>query len=513
MKRRLIYLVFIPLILGAVGFLAYSSFTTTFNFDVWGVRTIVDSTYIVAREKAQRIEQKIIDSDNAFLSLVDMDNLEDLKTGWDRFSGVSHAVDSVYVIDQNRSVIFSVSDYADPEHENLAVFFQDVITPMLELQDGKTTTLRHLHVKHEGRYVLISYKSRMQDGAWYTVCLNYNIDYLKDTFLPEMLADLTANTNFNVVDMEGNLIYGSRIKGSGEFIVGWKIPSTLYEWRIQVAPTQASYYEATSRRKHLYDSITVGLAFGVVFLGIGMLIYMTEQERRLGRLKSEFIANVSHELKTPLSIIRLFSDMLALGKISDPDKARRYLETISREGERLTTLIDNVLDFARMERGKLAYRMEEGDITPAVMSAVELARFKFEQQRMGLEVHVDDALPAVPHDPHAITLAILNLLDNAVTYAEGSDKVAVTVTESRNGGAGGRVAISVRDWGPGVPKNEQKQIFERFFRGEKAREKHKRGTGIGLTLVKSIIESHGGRVQIHSPLETSGRGTEFLITL
>jgi len=513
MTRRWIYFVFVPVMLGAVGFLGYSSFTTTFNFDVWGVRSIVDSTYIVAREKAQRIEQKIIDSDNAVMSLVDMENLEDLRERWTQFSSVSHSVDSVFVIDENRSVIFGVSDYEGEEYEMVASFFQDIITPMLQLQDGRTTTLRHLHIKHEGRYYLISYKSRMFDNVWYTVCLNYNIDYLRNTFLPEMFADLAVTKLFNVVDVEGNLVYGARIKESGEFIVGWRIPSTMYEWRIQVAPTQASFYEATSRKKHLYDSITVGIAFLVVFLGTVMLIYMAEQERRLGRLKGEFIANVSHELKTPLSIIRLFSDMLALGKIKDPEKEKRYLQTISREGERLTALIDNVLDFSRLERGKMAYEMTEGDITEAVTSAVDISRFKFEQEKVDLEVHMDDGLPSVPHDPHAITLALMNLLDNAAKYAVGTDKVVVSVAAAKSLRGDGGIEIRIRDWGPGISKLDQKHIFERFYRGQKAREKHQRGTGIGLTLAKSIIESHGGRVQVVSPADESGKGTEFVLTL
>jgi two-component system phosphate regulon sensor histidine kinase PhoR len=508
MTRRWMYIIFIPVILGAVAFLGYSSFTTTFNFDIWGVRSIVDSTYIVAREKAQRIEQKIIDSDNAVLSLVDMANLEDLRERWEHFSEVSHAVDSIFIIDANRSVIFSVSDYVGSDYEKLVSMFQDIVTPQLELKGGRTQTLRHLHIKHEGKYYLVSYQSRQFNEDWYTVCLNYNIDSIATVFLPELFVDLAKTKIYNVVDSEGNLIFGSRIKESGEFIVGWKIPSTLYEWRIQVAPTQASFYEATSKKKHLYDSITVGIAFCILFLGIGMLVYMAEQERRLGRLKEEFIANVSHELKTPLSIIQLYSDILDLGKIKDPEKEKKYLQTISREGERLGSLIDTVLDFSRMERGKMGYQMVMADITPAIRSALDISGVKLDQGKIKLDVDIEEDLPEVSHDPHAITLAIINLLDNTAKYAEGTDRVVVRAERSN-----GRIAISVKDWGPGVQRSEQRHIFERFFRGTEARRKHQRGTGIGLTLVKSIIESHGGKIQIISPVDGSGRGTEFLITL
>ena len=508
MVRRWIYWVFVPVVIGAVGFLGYLSFKTTFNIDVWGIRTIVDSTYGVAREKSQRIEQKIIDSDNAFLSIIDMENLEDLRERWEQLSSVSTSVDSVFIIDENRSVIFGVSDRTGEEFEYLTSIFQDILTPLLKLDDGKTTTLQHLHTKFDGKYYLLSYKSTKSDNVWYTVCLNYNVNYLKNTFLPDMFADLAPTKLYNVVDNEGTLVFGSRIRESGEFIVSWRIPSTLYEWRIQVALTTTSFYEATSRKKQLYDIITVAIAFAVVFLGIVMLIYMAEQERRLGRLKSEFIANVSHELKTPLSIIRLFSDMLSMGKIKDPEKEKRYLHIISREGERLTALIDNVLDFSKMEGGKLAYQMTKADITQAVISAIEISKFKMDQGKINLEVDIEDSLPEVSHDPYAITLAVLNLLDNAAKYADGTDRVAVSVK-----GNGDKVNISVKDWGRGITKFEKRHLFDRFFRGKEAREKHQRGTGIGLTLVKSIIDSHGGKIKINSPIDDSGKGTEFSITL
>jgi len=508
MTRRWMYVVFIPIIVGSVAFLGYSSFMTTFNFDIWGLRSIVDSTYLVAREKAKRIEQKIIDSDNAILNLVDMENLEDLRERWAALSGVSHAVDSVFIIDENGSVIFSVSDYTDGDFERLSSMFQDVVVPQLELKNGRTQTLRHYHFKYEGKYYLISYKSRKYEEEWYTVCLNYNLDLIVSDFLPELFSDLGPDKICNMVDTEGNLIYGSRIKEAGEFIVGWKIPSTLYEWRIQIAPTKASFFEATSRKKHLYDSITVLIAFGVLFLAIGMIIYMAEQERRLAVLKEEFITNVSHELRTPLGIIQLYNEMLALGKVKEPEKEKKYIQIIAREGERLGALLDTILDFARSEKGKMSYDHIVGDVTPSVIEAIENSRTKFEQENIQIEVKVGEGIPPVKHDPHAITLMVMNLLDNAIKYAEGTDKVVVEIGKMDD-----MVAISVIDWGPGIPKSEQKHIFERFYRGKDARKKHRRGTGIGLSLVKSIVESHGGIIKLISPIDDSGRGTRFTIML
>ena len=502
------YLVFVPLVLGAAIFLGYSSFSTTFNFEIWGARSIVESTFLVTRAKVDSVERKFIDSDNAMLTIVDLADLPAFQERWESFSRVSHAVDTVIVIDAERSIRFYVSDYTGEKLGTILHDFREQIRENLTLDEGRTLTLRHIHGRFSGRPYLISYQSREHDGEWLTICLNYDMRYITDTLLPDMLADLEPSRLYNVIDSEGRLISGKRFKEHGDFSVASRFPSTLYDWRLQVAPTQAAIYEATSQRRYLYEMVTLIVAFFVIFAGMGFFVYAAEKERRVGILKSEFVANVSHELKTPLSIIRLFSEMLSLGKVGHPDKERQYHDIISRECERLTALIDNVLDFARLEGGRMQYEMSETDPADVLSSAAEIYRHRLEREKIDLVIDIPRDLPRVRMDAHAMTLVVMNLLDNAAKYAVGTSSVEVTARR-----ADGSVEISVRDHGTGIPQDEIRRVFERFYRGRDAQKQHHRGSGIGLTLVKSIVESHKGRIRVFVPPRDQGRGAEFVITM
>jgi two-component system phosphate regulon sensor histidine kinase PhoR len=204
-------------------------------------------------------------------------------------------------------------------------------------------------------------------------------------------------------------------------------------------------------------------------LGLSLLIYGWVQERRLATLRSEFIANVSHELKTPLSVVRMFSEMLLTDRVRDPDKRRTYLETILRESERLSALIENVLDFSAIERGKEAYQLRDGSLP--------------------------DVVPSVRLDEQALLLAVLNLLDNAIKYGvrrpnadAARPAIEVRVERGRR-----HLYVRVRDHGPGIPEPHLRRVFDRFFRVPTVNGEQVRGSGIGLALVKRIVEAHGGK--------------------
>ena len=206
-------------------------------------------------------------------------------------------------------------------------------------------------------------------------------------------------------------------------------------------------------------------------------------ERRLAALKSDFVANVSHELKTPLASVRMFGEMLLSRRVASEDKRREYLQIVVGEAERLTNLLDNVLDFARAERGKTAYDFAEGDVGEAVAGAVDSLRYRAEQLGVELQARVQPSRAVF--DARAVELAVMNLLDNALKYAKGTQAVRVSVAPGSPSAAEGRsgVRIRVEDQGPGIDPGEQERIFDRFVRGRGAYEQHVRGSGIGLALV------------------------------
>ena len=201
----------------------------------------------------------------------------------------------------------------------------------------------------------------------------------------------------------------------------------------------------------------------------------------------------------------MFGELLALGKLRSPEKGKEYADIITREAERLTHLIDNVLDFSRIERGKAAYDVKMGDLGEVVVRAVDLFRHRIEREGVTIKTVIDDGLPETLLDENGMTLVLFNLLDNAVKYGGEHAEIAVRLQSGP-----GVLRLGVTDNGPGIPRDEQRRIFERFYRTREARGKHARGSGIGLALVKHIVEAHGGRVTVESE---PGHGATFTVTL
>lgn len=250
------------------------------------------------------------------------------------------------------------------------------------------------------------------------------------------------------------------------------------------------------------------IGFIDLMLGAGLyLIYSNvKRELTLSRLKSDFVANVSHELKTPLALIRLFAETLEMGRVPGEQKAQQYYRVINKESQRLTQLINNILDFSRIEAGRKEYRLASADVGRVVGDVVDAYRFQIEQQGFQFEVEVEDDLPRVTADKEALAQALLNLVNNALKYTR--DEKYLRLAVSRRGE--GAVAIAVTDRGIGVAKGEQRKIFEKFYRAEDSLVHETKGSGLGLSLVKHIMEAHGGSVEVES---TPGKGSTFTLVV
>jgi two-component system phosphate regulon sensor histidine kinase PhoR len=277
----------------------------------------------------------------------------------------------------------------------------------------------------------------------------------------------------------------------------------LYRWRVQMVPQNAEEFQAQRERTKGVRRVLIMLATGIIVVGLALVWLAILTERRASRMKSDFIANVSHELKTPLSLIRMFGEMVAPGRHKGEETAREYGGIITRESDRLSHLIDNVLDFSRLERGKSSYHFTEGNLAEVVERALDVCRYRLEREKIKLEVSIAPDLPLVRMDENEMTLVVLNLVDNAIKHAAEGGKVAVTVAR-----APGFVTLAVRDFGPGIAPEEHSRVFERFYRARRTREKNVRGSGIGLALVKHIALAHGGRVTVESPVTGSPDSTQ-----
>lgn len=240
-----------------------------------------------------------------------------------------------------------------------------------------------------------------------------------------------------------------------------------------------------------------------------------KREMELAQLKSDFVSNVSHELRTPLALIRMYAETLEMGRLTDPEKQRQYHLTILQEAERLSRLVNNVLNFARIEAGRKEYHFAAVDLNTVVADVLRVYSHQLEHEGFSPVRELAGDLPPVRADREAVTEALINILDNAMKFGGPSKYLRVST-----GRQGGGVAVEVEDRGIGISPAHQKKIFETFYRVPGAAAPGTKGSGIGLALVRQIMEAHGGTVTVQSqpgagstfrmifPESASGSGTE-----
>ncbi len=251
--------------------------------------------------------------------------------------------------------------------------------------------------------------------------------------------------------------------------------------------------------------VTLLLVLSITLFAAYLLWRDVRREVRLAAMRSQFVSSVSHELKTPLTAIRIFAETLGMGRAADPHMQSEYLETIVNETQRLTRLLNNVLDFSKIEKGKRIYRLEPTCLAEVVQAAARTLQYPLAQQGFKLQVEIENGLPAVRVDADAIEQAILNLLTNAMKYSGESREIDLQLHLQ-----GGRAVIEVRDKGVGIQREEQPRIFEKFYRAPTPENLRVPGTGLGLALVEHIAKAHGGHVEVQSE---PGKGSTFFIYL
>jgi two-component system phosphate regulon sensor histidine kinase PhoR len=319
---------------------------------------------------------------------------------------------------------------------------------------------------------------------------------------PALYSDM-QQSRVNVVDADGKIVFGPPL-GRGGLTLGRQFETTLYKWTLNVTMNSAEELAAAVARRRLLEMVLVGLSSVVVVAGLFVILVAAERERRLSNLKSEFVANVSHELKTPLALVRMFGELLQSGRADSEEKRKQYLSIIVNESDRLNALIENVLDFAKVERGQAAYEFSPAQLAEPVSRAVEACRVRAEREGVTLELLLEP-VPDLLLDERAVEIAVINLVDNALKYAPEGKRITVHVRAVSDG-----AEVSVTDQGPGIASEDRKRIFQRFVRGKSSSGKQVRGSGIGLSLVKHIAEAHGGSVRIE---DAEPHGAVFVLRL
>jgi signal transduction histidine kinase len=243
----------------------------------------------------------------------------------------------------------------------------------------------------------------------------------------------------------------------------------------------------------------------VMAIGVFLIAGAAAREVRLAELKSNFVASVSHDLKTPLALIQLFAETLELGRVRSVDRAQEYYRIINGESKKLTRLIENMLDFSRMEAGLRPYTLAPVDIGDIVARVIEVMAAQFAQGRFTVTTTIQPGLPVVQADEVAVERAVENLLANALKYSGDSRAIEVDVYR-----APGEVVVRVRDHGIGIARREQRRIFRKFYRVHHELGGGPQGTGLGLAIVDHTMRGHGGFVGVESaPVQGSAFTLHF----
>jgi len=275
-------------------------------------------------------------------------------------------------------------------------------------------------------------------------------------------------------------------------------------YQVRVAAT-ATAPAAIADRLVVIEVTFIGLMvvvlLGSTFVGARYILRQIE----LVNAKTSFVSNVTHELKTPIAVIKLAVETIELGRYRGEAERDKYLRTITRESDRLAQLVDNILDFSRLEAGQRLLHRSPLDVRDVVNGAMDSFKLRLEDAGFQYEVLLPDQLPKVLGDGRALQHCVLNLLDNAVKYSRERKEVKVAVA-SQNG----QVSLSVSDRGIGIPPEERERIFEKFARVETGLVHDVKGAGLGLSLVDMLVRAHHGSVEVDS---TPGEGSTFTILL
>lgn len=259
------------------------------------------------------------------------------------------------------------------------------------------------------------------------------------------------------------------------------------------------------KRVVMVQIAVIGFMTLMILLAAFFGLRYTVRQLELARIKSSFLANVSHELKTPIALIRLAVETLEMQRFASPEESGKFLRRIHRETVRLNVLVENILDFARLEAGQRTFRFGPVDAVELVRETMDSFRLRLEDQGFALRVDLPDQLPPIRGDGPALAQCLLNLLDNAVKYSKQRKEIRVAAFERD-----GCIAISVQDRGIGIATRDHKRIFDKFVRIEDGLVHDVKGTGLGLSLVQQIIRAHNGRIEVSS---TPGEGSTFTLWL
>jgi signal transduction histidine kinase len=346
--------------------------------------------------------------------------------------------------------------------------------------------------------------------------VGFDPEYLRNNFFPSVMANVLADKH---LVMKADANPPAMMVRPAKSYSPWVISATwdggrpemerplgeIFQGNVLAIKYPGTTVDELGAKFLRYNYIVLSALSLLMAGGVYMAYRNISREMNLARLKSDFVANVSHELRTPLALIRLYAETLELGRLTAQEKYQEYFRIIREESERLSALINNILDFSRIEAGRKEYDFKQTDLAELVRNTLDSYRFQIEQNGFAFEENIANDIPPVNVDREAIARSLLNLVNNALKYSKDQKFIGVSLYRSN-----GSVKLEVRDRGIGIAPAEQDKIFEKFYRCGDPLVHNTKGSGLGLSLVKHIAQAHGGNVFVESAPE---RGSKFTIAL
>lgn len=364
-------------------------------------------------------------------------------------------------------------------------------------------------VTQKENFCLISYSALpgLQPGKDFVGGYSWDLDALRKIKIPGILESMMKDTGliFHVVDenkREDTTIRSAQLSSNAVTLSLRQFP---LPWKFIVIQPELENLERTAARETLLYGLLLGVIVVLMIMGAILIVRDISRETETTRLKTEFVHNISHELKTPLTLIRLYGETLQRKEDLKDNEKREAYEIITKESERLSHLINNVLDFSRIDMGRKEFNFTRGSLSRVVQETLDSYRYHLGKKGFVVKEEIAPDLPEMNFDGEAAASVLVNLLSNVMKFSPNEKEVTVKLFR-RNWQA----VLQVADKGIGISPQDRSRIFKRFYRAKNDVVSETRGSGLGLTLVKHITEAHGGTVEVESE---PGKGSVFSIIL
>jgi len=335
---------------------------------------------------------------------------------------------------------------------------------------------------------------------------SWDLEYVRNHLFPEIAAKVEQETGIRARLIEpADPIVAEPDRVLAENTLTMTSGGFPFPWRYAVTRNDIEDLKRAARTENLLIGVLLAFLAGLMSLGAYLLVRDVSRQAETAAMKSRFIDNISHELKTPLTLIRLYGETLKNQRHLSEEGRREAYEIITAESERLSNMIGNVLDMSRIERDALEFHIQSGSIAEAVKATLESYRYHLDKKGFTVREDIEGGIPPVKFDREALASVVVNLLSNAMKFSPEVKDVSVRVFRRDD-----EAVLQVADKGIGIPRQETVRIFERFYRSRNAAGPDPGGSGLGLTIVKHVVEAHGGRITVDSE---PGRGSVFSVFL